>query len=122
MGINLELIAARAEAMAAEEAVLWDLTVRLMGVLSDVTAVSGVGWGLAQGRWGRMSAVASTRIRSSLDHLAAHFSTQLTTRQSPQRPAVHPPARPRRRPSNLAPVPLTSAFAPLPSEQSALTR
>ncbi|GBF93591.1 DNA mismatch repair protein [Raphidocelis subcapitata] len=38
MGINLELIAARAEAMAAEEAVLWELTGRLMGVLHDVTA------------------------------------------------------------------------------------
>jgi hypothetical protein len=39
MGINLELIAARAEAMAAEEAVLWDLSGRLMGVLHDVQAV-----------------------------------------------------------------------------------
>lgn len=40
VGLNLELIAARAEAMAAEEAVLWDLSGRLMGVLHDVQAVS----------------------------------------------------------------------------------
>ena len=43
MGVNLELIAARAEAMAAEESVLWGLSGRLMGVLPDVTAVSGAG-------------------------------------------------------------------------------
>jgi hypothetical protein len=41
VGLNLELIAARAEAMAAEESVLWDLSGRLMGVLHDAEAVGG---------------------------------------------------------------------------------
>jgi hypothetical protein len=48
VGLNLELIAARAEAMAAEEAVLWDLSGRLMGVLPDAQAVRGPGGAGAQ--------------------------------------------------------------------------
>lgn len=39
VGLNIELMAARAEAMAAEEAVLWDLSARLMGELADAQAV-----------------------------------------------------------------------------------
>ncbi|WIA23370.1 hypothetical protein OEZ85_000133 [Tetradesmus obliquus] len=45
VSLNNELMAARAEAMAAEEAVLWELSGRLMGCLEDVeTAFSIVGW------------------------------------------------------------------------------
>ncbi|KAF6255024.1 hypothetical protein COO60DRAFT_258769 [Scenedesmus sp. NREL 46B-D3] len=45
VSLNNELLAARAEAMAAEEAVLWELSGRLMGCLEDVeTAFSVVGW------------------------------------------------------------------------------
>ncbi len=39
VGGNNDLIAARAEAMAAEEAVLWDLSGRLMGCLTEVQTV-----------------------------------------------------------------------------------
>ena len=41
VGLNNDLLAARAEAMAAEEAVLWDLSARLMGVLEEVEEVGG---------------------------------------------------------------------------------
>jgi hypothetical protein len=37
---NNELAAARAEALSAEEAVLWELSGRLMGVIDDVSGVS----------------------------------------------------------------------------------
>jgi hypothetical protein len=40
VSLNNELFAARAEAMAAEEAVLWELSGRLMGCLEDVETVS----------------------------------------------------------------------------------
>jgi hypothetical protein len=40
VSLNNELFAARAEAMAAEEAVLWELSGRLMGCLDDVETVS----------------------------------------------------------------------------------
>jgi hypothetical protein len=40
VSLNNELCAARAEAMAAEEAVLWELSGRLMGCLDDVETVS----------------------------------------------------------------------------------
>jgi hypothetical protein len=43
VSLNNELMSARAEALSAEEAVLWDLSARLMGVLDDVELV-GV-WG-----------------------------------------------------------------------------
>jgi dsDNA-specific endonuclease/ATPase MutS2 len=39
VSLNNELMAARAEAMAAEEAVLWELSGRLMGCLDDVETV-----------------------------------------------------------------------------------
>ena len=39
VGLNNELLAARAEAMSAEEGVLWELTGRLMGCLDDVQLV-----------------------------------------------------------------------------------
>jgi hypothetical protein len=37
--LNNELMSARAEALSAEESVLWDLSARLMGVLDDVQLV-----------------------------------------------------------------------------------
>jgi dsDNA-specific endonuclease/ATPase MutS2 len=40
VSLNNELAAARAESLAAEEAVLWELSGRLMGVLEDVETVS----------------------------------------------------------------------------------
>jgi hypothetical protein len=40
VSLNNELMSARAEALSAEEAVLWDLSARLMGVLDDVQLVS----------------------------------------------------------------------------------
>lgn len=39
VSLNNELMSARAEALSAEEAVLWDLSARLMGVLDDVQQV-----------------------------------------------------------------------------------
>ena len=39
VGLNNELLAARAEALSAEENVLWELSGRLMGVLDDVQTV-----------------------------------------------------------------------------------
>eukprot|EP00879_Flechtneria_rotunda_P017603 GHRR01018453.1.p1 GENE.GHRR01018453.1~~GHRR01018453.1.p1 ORF type:complete len:365 (+),score=118.66 GHRR01018453.1:674-1768(+) len=42
VSLNNELAAARAEAMAAEESVLWELSGRLMGVIVDVETVSAV--------------------------------------------------------------------------------
>jgi hypothetical protein len=53
VALNNELLAARAEAMSAEEGVLWELTGRLMGCLDDVQTV----WGSLElqkdrrGRW-----------------------------------------------------------------------
>jgi hypothetical protein len=46
--LNNELMSARAEALAAEESVLWDLSARLMGLLDDVQLVSG---GRGGGGW-----------------------------------------------------------------------
>jgi hypothetical protein len=40
VSLNNELMSARAEALSAEENVLWDLSARLMGVLDDVELVS----------------------------------------------------------------------------------
>lgn len=94
VSLNNELAAARAEALAAEEAVLWELSGRLMVCLDDVEAVrrAGVAGGVDSGesgqRWPAATRCQWSRARHHSQKTAQHSAAPLSSLPSSRSPTA----------------------------------